>query len=147
MEENNLVQQPEENNQMQQPVEAETQQQPVAETTQTTPAEQPAAEPVVPEQPVAETSEETPQPAVETPEDAPRPEAEVDYTTMTREELMAAFEQLMTEEVQQIKGRYNKPAVRAAYERGGTDRRRAFASVRQQASENRRFRPVRRLTV
>ena len=105
MEENNLVQQPEENNQMPQPVEAETQQQPVAETTQTTPAEQPAAEPVVPEQPVAETSEETPQPADETPEDAPRPEAEVDYTTMTREELMAAFEQLMTEEVQQIKGR------------------------------------------
>ena len=74
---------------------------PTPEPEATAPAEEPetpevttAEEPVVPEAAPAEE-----------PEAEPEAEATPDYSTLDREGLMAALEQLMTEEVQQIKGR------------------------------------------
>ena len=85
---------------------------PVAE--EAAPVAEETAEPVAPEATTEETPEEEPA------------EPETDYSTLDREGLLAALEQLMTEEVQQIKGRaqairsrfndLNRDAQKAAFD-------------------------------
>ena len=91
MEENTLLQ-PAENEQLQnQAAEVPAEETPVEATTDNQPVEPTAV--AVEAAPVAE--EQTEEPA----------EPETDYSALDREALLAALEQLMTEEVQQIKGR------------------------------------------
>ena len=99
MEENTPLQ-PNENEELQQHAEETTTEQTVAQTEQNT--DNPIVEP-------AEAHAEEPTAAPEAAQEPPLTEApsepEPDYSTLDRDQLLAALEQLMTEEVQQIKGR------------------------------------------
>ena len=83
------------------PVEATTENEPVEPT-----SEPSAKEPLAEAEPTAEEPQAESEPAAEDPQsEEPEAEPAVDYSTLDREGLMAAMQQLMTEAVQTIKGR------------------------------------------
>lgn len=94
--EENTPMQPTENEELQnQATEAPVEENPVEATTDNQPVEPAAPEAPVPEADASEASEAPEAPA----------EPEIDYSALDRQGLLDALEQLMTEEVQQIKGR------------------------------------------